>query len=45
MSTNLSDKLRTGLKPQQFIDSMEKNQDKFLEWYNSFHWDHAEDKE
>lgn len=45
MSTNLASKWRTGLKPQQFIDSMEKNQDKFLEWYNSFQWDHEDDKE
>jgi hypothetical protein len=44
MSTNLADKLRTGLKPQKFIDSMEKNQEKFLEWHNSFQWDNEEDK-
>lgn len=45
MTTNLAGKLRTGLKPQQFIDSMEKNQDKFLEWYNSFEWENEDDKE
>ena len=44
MSTNLADKLRTGLKPQKFIDSMEKNQEQFLEWYNSFQWENEEDK-
>jgi hypothetical protein len=38
MSKNLYAKLGTGLKPQQFIDSMEKNKEKFLDWYNSFHW-------
>jgi hypothetical protein len=44
MSTNLANKLRTGLKPQAFIDSMEKNQEQFLEWYNSFQWDNEEDR-
>ena len=44
MSTNLADKLRTGLKPQQFIDSMEKNQELFLQMYNNFAWEHEEDR-
>ncbi|MGG1516719.1 thioredoxin family protein [Paenibacillus oryzisoli] len=45
MSTNLASKFRTGLKPQQFIDSMEKNQEKFLEYYNGFEWASEDDKE
>lgn len=45
MSTNLASKFRTGLKPQQFIDSMEKNQEQFLAYYNGFVWEHEEDKE
>ncbi|MBP1990902.1 thioredoxin family protein [Paenibacillus eucommiae] len=44
MSTNLADKLRKGLKPQQFIDSLEKNKEQFLEWYNSFEWENEDDK-
>jgi hypothetical protein len=45
MSVNLADKFRTGLKPQQFIESMEKNKDQFLTWYNTYEWDLADDKE
>lgn len=44
MSVNLAAKWRTGLKPQQFVDSMEKNKDKFVEWYESFAWEHEEDR-
>jgi hypothetical protein len=44
MSFNLAEKLRKGLKPQQFIDSMEKNQEQFLSWYNGFEWDNEDDK-
>jgi hypothetical protein len=45
MSTNLATKLRTGLKPQEFIDGMTKNQEKFVEWYDAFSWENEEDKE
>jgi hypothetical protein len=45
LSTDLSSKLRTGLKPQQFIDSMEKNKEKFIEWYEAFQWDNEDDRE
>ncbi|WNR45192.1 thioredoxin family protein [Paenibacillus roseipurpureus] len=45
MSTNLASKLRTGLKPQQFIDGMEKNKEQFLAYYDGFAWDNEEDKE
>jgi hypothetical protein len=45
MSTNLANKLRTGLKPMQFIDSMAKNQEQFLSYYNGFEWDNEEDRE
>lgn len=38
MGKSLAHKLGTGIKPQQFIDGMEKNKDKFLGWYNRFAW-------
>ncbi|MDF2924872.1 MAG: thioredoxin [Paenibacillaceae bacterium] len=38
MSRNLYAKLGTGLKPQQFMDSMAKNKEKFRQWYDSFQW-------
>lgn len=38
MSKNLFTKLGTGLKPQQFIDGMTKNKEKFLGWKDSFVW-------
>jgi len=38
MSKNLYGKLGSGVNPQQFIDTMEKNKEKFLEWYDSFQW-------
>lgn len=44
MSTNLASKLRTGLKPKQFIESMEKNKEQFLANYEGFAWDNEEDK-
>lgn len=45
MTINLSSKLGTGLKPQQFIDSMEKNQGAFVDWYNRFEWENEVDRE
>ncbi|MDB5054208.1 MAG: hypothetical protein JWM44_2258 [Bacilli bacterium] len=45
MAISLSAKLRTGIKPQQFIDGMEKNKEGFLNWYNSFTWESKEDEE
>lgn len=38
MSKNLAHKFGTGIKPQQFIDGMEKNKEKFLDWYDRFAW-------
>jgi hypothetical protein len=45
MSTNLASKLRTGLKPKQFIEAMEKNKEQFVANYEGFAWDNEEDKE
>ncbi|UUZ83414.1 thioredoxin family protein [Paenibacillus sp. P26] len=45
MSKNLADKLKKGLTPQQFIDGMTKNQEKFQEWYDKFSWENEDDKE
>ncbi|MDF2669523.1 MAG: hypothetical protein K0R67_1829 [Paenibacillus sp.] len=44
-TTNLSDKLGKGISPQQFMDGMNKNQEKFLEWYNAFQWENEDDRE
>lgn len=44
MSKNLADKLGKGLKPAAFIDSMEKNKDAFLNWYETFAWENEEDQ-
>ncbi|MEI7026949.1 thioredoxin family protein [Paenibacillus sp. y28] len=45
MSNNLAHKFRTGLSPKQFIDSMTKNQDQFLDWHNQFDWVSESDRE
>jgi len=45
MSMNLAHKLRTGVKPQQFIDSMDKNKEAFLDWSNRFEWENEDDRE
>jgi hypothetical protein len=42
---NLSHKLGKGISPQQFMDGMTKNQEKFLEWYNAFVWENEDDRE
>lgn len=42
MGNNLYSKLGTGLKPQQFMEGMEKNKEKFQEWYDSFQWEEGE---
>ncbi len=44
MGVNLADKLRTGLSPEQFIESMQQNKEKFMEWYESFEWENEVDK-
>ncbi|MGO0061499.1 thioredoxin family protein [Brevibacillus fluminis] len=44
MSKNVADKLGKGLKPAAFIESMEKNKEAFLNWYESFAWEHEEDQ-
>jgi hypothetical protein len=42
MGINLSHLFHRGLTPEQFMDGMTKNQDKFLEWSNAFRWENAE---
>jgi hypothetical protein len=44
MAKQLADKLGKGLTPQQFIDSMTQNKEKFLEWQQRFEWKNEEDK-
>lgn len=41
MAKNLASKIGTGITPQQFMDGMEKNKEKFLDVHNGFEW--AED--
>lgn len=43
--TNVSSKFRTGLKPQQFIDGMTRNQEEFKSGYDQFQWTNDEDRE
>ncbi len=45
MRTNLADKLRTGISPQQFIDGMQKNKETFQSNYDAFVWDVASERE
>ena len=45
MGKNVADKLNKGISPQQFIDSMQKNKEAFLDWYNRFEWGSEEDRE
>lgn len=42
MGKNLFAKLGKGLKPEQFIEGMAKNKDKFLAWQESFMWPEEE---
>lgn len=44
MAKNLADKLGKGLKPQQFIESMTKNKEAFLDWQEKFTWENEEDQ-
>lgn len=44
-TTNLADKLGKGLEPQQFIDGMTKNQEKFVAYYDAFEWENEDDRE
>lgn len=45
MSKSVADKLGKGISPQQFMDGMEKNKDKFLDWYNQFSWKSEDDQQ
>ncbi|TCZ73414.1 thioredoxin family protein [Paenibacillus albiflavus] len=45
MSKNVSAKIGQGITPEQFIQGMTKNQDKFQEYYSQFEWPSQEDKE
>jgi hypothetical protein len=45
MTINLRSYIGKGLQPKQFVESMTKNQDKFLDWYKRFSWDDAGDRE
>lgn len=45
MSKNLADKLGKGLQPQQFMDGMTKNKDKFLDWHALFQWSSDDDRD
>ncbi|GIP35429.1 thioredoxin family protein [Paenibacillus sp. J2TS4] len=45
MAKNVADKFGKGITPQQFIDGMEKNKDKFTDWSEQFAWRNEEDKQ
>lgn len=45
MSKNVAAALGQGITPQAFIDSMQKNKDAFVSWYNQFAWSKEEEKE
>ena len=44
MAVNLANKLRTGIKPQAFMDGMDKNKDQFRKWYDAFTWENESDQ-
>ncbi len=45
MSKLVPSKIGKGISPKQFMDGMEKNKEKFVEWYEAFEWPSEEDKE
>jgi hypothetical protein len=45
MSGNLKHKIGTGLKPQEFIEAMTVNKEKFLDWQERFVWNSESDQE
>ncbi|WP_442603246.1 thioredoxin family protein [Paenibacillus sp. KN14-4R] len=45
MSNNVSAKIGKGISPQQFQQSMTKNQAQFAEWFDRFAWQTEEDKQ
>ncbi|UHA74747.1 thioredoxin family protein [Paenibacillus sp. 481] len=45
MSKNVADVLGKGLSPQSYIDTMEKNKDKFQAWSDQFAWTSDEERE
>ncbi|WP_135556871.1 thioredoxin family protein [Paenibacillus cymbidii] len=44
MAKNLQHVIGKGLTPQQFMDGMERNKEKFQEWYDQFAWENEEDR-
>ncbi|WP_274652569.1 thioredoxin family protein [Paenibacillus humicola] len=45
MGTTVAEKLNKGISPQQFIDSMQKNKEAFVDWHSRFEWGSEEDRE
>lgn len=45
MSANVAEKFRKGVKPQDFIQGMTKNQEAFQDWYQKFSWESEEDRQ
>ncbi len=41
---NVAHTFKKGLKPQAFIDSMQKNQEQFIQWQDQFKWGNEEDR-
>ncbi|MBB3108507.1 hypothetical protein FHS18_000535 [Paenibacillus phyllosphaerae] len=44
MSKNVASKLGKGISPQQFIDTMTKNKEAFVDWSNRFEWQDESDQ-
>lgn len=45
MSKNVANKLNKGIRPQQFIERMTKNQEAFRSWQEQFVWPSDDDRE
>ncbi|BBH21784.1 thioredoxin [Paenibacillus baekrokdamisoli] len=45
MSKSVASKLNKGISPQQFIDTMQKNKEAFLDWSNRFEIESEDDRE
>jgi len=45
MSKHVANVIGQGISPQAFIDSMQKNKEAFISWYDQFAWSSEEEKE
>lgn len=45
MAKNVANYIGKGIAPQQFVEGMTKNKEKFVDWYERFRWEREEDRE